>query len=163
MDFRELDASFMNYLEFGPGKAEIQFARVDADVSALSEESEEGKELDAGKLQELFRKALDNEELEVTLAPMADEKLIAVVTEDEQSRRFRELYRMKDMPERYDLVLNRRSPTVQALAARDPEDDLTLLLCEQIYDLARMAARPLEADQVTAFLTRSQELLGKLV
>ena len=163
LDFPEIDASFLNFMEYGPGKAELSFARVDADVSSLTEESEDGKELDADKLQELFRKALKQENLNVSLAPMADESLIAVVTEDEQMRRFREMYRMKDMPERYDLVLNRRSPTVQALSARDPEDDLTLLLCEQIYDLARMAARPLEADQVTAFLTRSQELLGKLV
>ena len=162
LDFPEIDARFLSFMEYGPGKAETSFVRVDADVSGLTEESDEGKELDADKLKELFRKALGQEELEVSLASMADEGLIAVVTEDEQMRRFKEMYRMKDMPDRYSLVLNRRSATVQALAGRDPEDEMTRLLCEQIWDLARMAAKPLEADQVTAFLTRSSKLLGML-
>jgi hypothetical protein len=29
-----------------------------------------------------------------------------------------------------------------------------------MYDLARMAARPLEPEEVSAFLARSQKLLG---
>ena len=36
------------------------------------------------------------------------------------------------------------------------------MLCQQVYDLARMAAQPLEAEEITAFLTRSQKLLGML-
>ena len=59
-------------------------------------------------------------------------------------------------------VVNRRSATVQALAQRDPEDETTVMLCQQVYDLARMAAQPLEAEEITAFLTRSQKLLGML-
>ncbi len=160
MDFRELDAAFMNFMEYGGGNEGLSFARVDADVSGLTEESEEGKELDAGKLQELFRKALGKENMTVTLNAMADENLVAVVTEDEQARRFREVYRMKDMPVEDSLVLNRRSATIQALAARDPEDETTKLLCEQIYDLARMSAKPLEGEEITNFLQRSQKILS---
>lgn len=163
LDFKEIDASFLNFMEYGDGKQEWKFARVDADVSGLTEESEEGKELDQGALQELFRKALDNEQLDVSLVPMANADLIAMVTEDEQSRRFKELYRMDNMPDMYALALNRRNATVQALAGRDPEDELTKLLCRQVYDLARMAAAPLESEEITAFLERSQKLVGMLV
>ncbi len=162
MDFRELDAAFMNFMEFGGGNEGLSFARVDADVSGLTEESEEGKELDADKLQALFRKALGRENLTVTLNAMADENLVAVVTENEQARRFREVYRMKDMPVEDSLALNRRSATIQAIAARDPEDETTKLLCEQVYDLARMSAKPLEGEEITAFLARSQKLLGMI-
>jgi molecular chaperone HtpG len=63
------------------------------------------------------------------------------------------------MPERFTLILNRLNPTVQALASRE-KNETTTLLCLQMYDLARMAARPLEAEEITAFLTRSQKLLG---
>lgn len=168
LDFKEIDSSFLNFMEYGGGKTAGEednwtFARVDADVSGLTEESDEGKDLDQDALQTLFRKALNKEDLPVQLASMANADLIAVATEDEQGRRFKELYRMKDMPNVYTLVLNRRNPTVQALAARDPENETTTLLCQQIYDLARMAANPLESEEITAFLARSQKLVGMMV
>ena len=165
LDFKEIDSSFLNFMEYTAGQNpdEWKFVRVDADVSGLTEDSEEGKDLDQAALQTLFRKELAIEELPVELASMASPDLIAVVTEDEQSRRFKELYRMKDMPDMYTLVLNRRNATVQALAQRDPEDELTKMLCQQVYDLARMSAAPLENDQITAFLARSQKLVEMLV
>lgn len=168
LDFKEIDSSFLNFMEYGGGKTAGEedswtFARVDADVSGLTEDSDEGKELDQDALQTLFRKALNKEDLPVQLASMANADLIAVATEDEQGRRFKELYRMKDMPNVYTLVLNRRNPTVQALAARDPENETTTLLCQQIYDLARMAANPLESEEITAFLARSQKIVGMMV
>lgn len=166
-----IDGNFLSFMEYGNYGAKeedaITFARVDADVSGLTEESEEGKELDADQLQNLFRKALGKEELPVKLEALANADMTAMVTEDEQSRRFKEMSRLYgqtfDMPEQFTLVLNRRSATVQALAQRDPEDETTHLMCQQIYDLARMAAQPLEAEEITAFLTRSQKLLGMLV
>lgn len=166
-----IDGNFLSFMEYGNyGKEEaeaITFARVDADVSGLTEDSEEGKELDAEKLQELFRKALGKDELPVKLESLANAEMSAMVTEDEQSRRFKEMSRLYgqsfSMPDQFTLVLNRRSETIQALAARSAEDETTVLLCQQIYDLARMAAQPLEADEITAFLTRSQKLLGMLV
>ena len=159
MDYPKLDAAFLNFMEFSGGE-DAHFARVDADVSGLTEESEDGAALDQEKLQELFRKALGKDSLTVTLAPMADADLMAVVTEEEQMRRFREVYGTKDMPDQWSLALNRRNATIQALADRDPEDETTKLLCAQIYDLARMAAKPLEGEEITAFLSRSAKLLG---
>ena len=161
MDFKELDAAFMNFMEFS-GNCGVKFARVDADVSGLTEEGDEGKDLDENAMQDLFRKALGQDDMTVKLAAMANKDLIAMVTEDEQGRRMREAYRMMKLPEKYSLVLNRRNATVAALAGRDPEDEMTKLLCAQIYDLARMAAKPLEAEQITDFLTRSQKLVSLL-
>ncbi|MBQ9308649.1 MAG: molecular chaperone HtpG, partial [Clostridia bacterium] len=86
LDMPELDAAYMNFLEYS-GNAGVKFARVDADVSGLTEEGEEGKDLDENQLQDLFRKALGNETLPVKLAAMANSDLIAIVTEDEQGRR----------------------------------------------------------------------------
>jgi molecular chaperone HtpG len=37
------------------------------------------------------------------------------------------------------------------------------MLCCQVYDLARMAAQALEAEEITAFLDRSWKLLAMLV
>ena len=161
-----IDVNFLSFLEYAGG-ADVTFARVDADVSGLTEESEEGKELDSEKLQTLFRKALGKEELPVKLESLADASLTAMVTEDEQARRFKEMSRLYGesfpMGDYFTLVLNRRSAAVQALASRDENDEVTTLLCQQIYDLARMAAQPLEAEEITEFLARSQKLLGMVV
>ena len=163
-----IDVNFMSFMEYGGGSSDVTFARVDADVSGLTEDTDEGKELDAETLQALFRKALGKEELTVKLESLASADMAAMVTEDEQARRFKEMSRIYGqasfpMPDQFTLVLNRRSATIQALAQRVPEDDTTALLCQQVYDLARMAAQPLESDEITAFLARSQKLLGMLV
>lgn len=162
-----IDGNFQSFMEYSGGDDAVSFARVDADVSGLTEESDEGASLDQAKLAEMFRKAVDQAELPVELSALADAELPAIVTEDEQMRRVKEMYRMYGqdfkMPDRYTLVLNRRNATVQALAERDPEDEMTKLLCQQLYDLARMSAKPLEAEEITEFLQRSQKLLSHIV
>ena len=159
-----IDGNFQSFLEYSGGEDAPQFARVDADVSGLTEESDEGANLDQGKLAEMFRKAVGQEEMPVELSALADAELPAIVTEDEQMRRMKEMYRMYgqdfQLPDRYTLVLNRRNSTVQALAERDPEDEMTVLLCQQLYDLARMSAKPLEAEEITEFLKRSHKLVA---
>jgi len=162
-----IDGNFLSFLEYSAGEEGVTFARVDADVSGLTEESDEGATLDQAKLADMFRKAVGQEEMPVELAALADSELPAIVTEDEQMRRMKDMYRMYGqdfkMPDRYTLVLNRRNATVQALAARDAEDETTKMLCEQLFDLARMSAKPLEADEITAFLARSQKLVAMAV
>ena len=160
-----IDGNFMNFLEYsGTEEDRFTFARVDADIDGLKEESEEGKDLDGDKLQSLFRSALGQEDLEVKLESLGDADMTAMVTEDEQVRRYKEMSRIYGerfpLPDRFTLVLNRRNETVQALAARDPEDETTKMICQQVYDLARMAAQPLEAEEITAFLDRSRKLLS---
>ena len=163
-----IDGNFMSFMEYqGKEEDRMTFARVDADIDGLKEESEEGKELDQEKLQTLFRKALGKDDLEVKLESLGDVEMTAMVTEDEQMRRYKEMSRFYGqsfpMPDHYTLVLNRRSETVQAVADRDPEDETTKMICQQIYDLARMAAQPLEAEEITAFLDRSRKLLNRVV
>ena len=163
-----IDGNFMSFMEYqGKEEDRVTFARVDADIDGLKEESEEGKDLDADKLQTLFRGALGKDNLEVKLESLGDADMTAMVTEDEQMRRYKEMSRLYGqnfpIPDSFTLVLNRRNATVQALAQRDPEDETTKMLCCQVYDLARMAAQPLEAEEITAFLDRSRKLLAMLV
>ena len=162
-----IDSNFMSFLEMeGAEEDRVTFARVDADIDGLKEESEEGKDLDADALQNLFRKALGKDDLEVKLESLGDPELAAMVTEDEQMRRYKEMSRLYGerfpLPDRFTLVLNRRNDTVQALASLDPEAEHTKMLCCQVYDLARMAAQPLEAEEITAFLSRSAKILSQV-
>ena len=158
-----IDVNFMSFMEYSGGEDSVTFARVDADVSGLTEDSDEGKDLSAEDLEKLFRKALGKKDLAVKLESLANPDMIAMVTEDEQSRRFKEMSRLYGekfpMPDRFTLVLNRRNSTVRTLATRE-EGEVTDLLCKQIYDLARMSAQPLESEEITDFIARSQKLVS---
>ena len=158
-----IDANFLSFMEYGGGMNEVTFARIDADVESLKEETDEGKDISRESIEKLFRDALGQADLEVKLEALSNRDLSALLVEDEQSRRFKEMSRMYGqdfkMPVKFTLVLNRLNATVQALAARE-EGETTNLICQQLYDLARMAARPLEPEEVSTFLTRSQKLLN---
>ena len=88
----------------------------------------------------------------------------ALLTQDEQGRRFSEMSRIYgqdfQMPEMQTLVLNASNGVVKNLMACEGEK--RDLMAAQLYDLARMSTRPLERDEVTAFLARSHKLLEML-
>ena len=156
-----IDINFMGFLENAEG-VELSFVRVDSDTAGLTEESEEGKDLDQTEVQTAFREALDNKELEVKLESFADPELPAMLTEDEQMRRFKEMSAVYGqsfaMHDRYTLVLNRRNPTVQRVA-RMEDGEIKQMMQQQLFDLAKLSSRPLEKEELKAFLKRSNKLL----
>ncbi len=156
-----IDMNFMSFLEYSGG-AELTFVRVDSDTAGLTEDSEEGKELDQAAMQKGFRDALEQQDLEVKLEAFADAELPAMLTEDEQMRRFREMSiaygQGFSMPDKYTLVLNRRNPTVQRIAAME-DGEVKLLMQQQLYDLAKMSSRALEKEELKRFLSRSNKLM----
>ncbi len=162
-----IDINFMSFMEYSgdSGDKAVQFMRVDADVTGLKEDSEEGKDLQQEDLQKLFRDALGSQELEVKLEALADKDLAAMLTEDEQMRRFKDMSALYGqsmaMPDKHTLVLNRQNPVIRALAAME-EGDRSKLLCQQVYDLARLSAQPLEADSLKEFLKRSNQIVALL-
>ena len=116
-------------------------------------------------MEKLFRDALGNQELTVKLEALSDHNLPVMLTEEEQMRRYKEMSAMYGqdfgLPAKYTLVLNRLCPTIRALAAME-EGDVTTLLCRQLFDLARLSSRPLEAEDLKAFIARSNELVAQL-
>lgn len=157
-----IDMNFISFMEYEKGESKYEFVRVDADLSGLTETSDENNDLDAEQIASLFKKALDMPELDIKLESLASASVTAMLVEDEQTRRFKEMSRAYGqsfgMPDKYTLVLNRKSPTLRAIAARD-EDETTTLLIKQLYDLAKVSTAPLEADELTAFLERSRKII----
>ena len=161
-----IDMNFMSFMEFGSGNDGLTFARVDADVSGLKQENaEDGLQVDEAALQDEFRAALDQKDLTVKAEALSDEKLPVVLVEDEQVRRYKEMsaaYGEKfSFPSRYTLVVNKRSPIIRSLQAMEAGEKKTLLE-KQLYDIARLSSRPLEAEDLKAFIARSNELIGML-
>ena len=160
-----IDMNFMSFMEFGSGIKDLKFVRVDADVTGLTEESEEGKDIDQGKMEKLFRDALDDQELTVKIEALADRALPVMLTEDEQMRRYKEMSALYGQdfafPAKYTLVLNRLCPTVQRLAVME-DQETAQLLCRHLFDLSRLSSRPLEAEDLKNFIARSNELAARL-
>ena len=160
-----IDNNFISFLEYHAGGDAISFKRVDAGIDGLTEEGESSEE-SRKALEEKFRKALGDDALDVTLERFKSSDLPAMITVDEQSRRFTEMSRMwgRDMhlPEKRTLTLNAKHPLINYIQTCADEDTLGLV-CNQVLDLAEMARQPLESDRMVNFLSRSNKLLTMLV
>ena len=164
-----IDLNFVSFMEYSAGVDGLSFARVDADSEAFqkeqTEEEKKQSEEDAKKLADLFADATGHKDLTVKMNALKDESLPAMLVQEEQGRRFSEMGRIYGqdfkLPEHYTLVLNASNPVVQSLIASEDGEKRTLLAA-QLFDLARMSTRPLEKDEITSFLSRSNKLLEML-
>ena len=161
-----IDDDFISHLEYAGGDGKVSFKRVDAAADSLTEngETDETARL---KLESLFRKAMGDETVDVQLKPFKDEGMIAMITVDEQSRRFSEMSsrfgRMgMSLPEKRTLVLNEKHALVKWLENAE-DGEKTQSIAAQVADLAEMARQPLVADRMVEFLRRSNALLTQLV
>ena len=165
-----IDLNFLSFMEYSAGVEGLTFARVDADSQTfqkeMSEEEKKQSEEDEKKLADVLHKATGKEDLAVKLASLKDESLPAMLTQEEQGRRFSEMSRIYGqdfkLPETHTLVLNAANPVVKGLLNAEGNEETRSLIAAQLYDLARMSTRPLEKEEVTAFLARSNKLLELL-
>lgn len=164
-----IDLNFLSFMEYSAGVEDLKFVRVDADsdpfTKELSEEEKKANEAHEADLLKLFQTATGNNDLSVKLTALKDEAMPAILTQEEQGRRFGEMGRIYGqdfrMPESHTLVLNASNQIVKSLMDSE-EGEKRELMAAQLYDLARMSTRPLEKDEVTAFLNRSNKLLELL-
>lgn len=56
------------------------------------------------------------------------------------------------------LILNAKHPLVQYIL-KNGENDNTSLFCEQLYDLAMISHKPLSPDEMTKFVSRSNQIM----
>ena len=165
-----IDLNFLSFLEYSSGVEGLTFARVDADSQTfqkeMTEDEKKQSEEDEKKLADVLHKATGKEDLTVKLASLKDESLPAMLTQEEQGRRFSEMSRIYGqnfkLPETHTLVLNAANPVVKSLISGEADEETRGLIAAQLYDLARMSTRPLEKEEVTAFLSRSNKLLELL-
>ena len=169
-----IDSPFITHLE--QKNEGVKFMRIDADVNETfkekSEETEEAKEQEKKEtesLTEIFRKALGNDKLEVKVEKLKNASLSSMITVSEESRRMQEMMKMYSMygggadmfPAAETLVLNANNSLVKyVLEHKDGE--LTGKICEQLYDLAKLAHGSLSPERMTGFIARSNELMLKM-
>ena len=164
-----IDSPFITQLE--QRNQNIQFQRIDADIteSAKEEVKEEEKEnfqKTADTLTEVFKKALDNDKLNVKVEKLKDDKVASMITLSEQSRRMQEMMKMYGMtgmdPSMFGtdstLTLNANHPLVQFVVENKDNENVPVI-CRQLYDLAMLAHKPLSPEEMTAFVQRSNDIM----
>ncbi|SFB27973.1 molecular chaperone HtpG [Acetitomaculum ruminis DSM 5522] len=166
-----IDPNFINHLE--RKNEEYRFLRIDTDVTDELKDNEEVNEEELKKneetLTELFKKALDNQNLTIQAASLKNENVSSMLTVSEEGRRMQDMMKMyassgADMsmfngPET--LVLNVKNKLVKYLLTQD-ESDKKDLFCKQLYDLAKLSYRPLAPEEMTNFVERSNEIMELL-
>ena len=164
-----IDSAFISQLE--QRNEHVKFQRIDADLTDRFKEEvseEDAKILEENKetLTEVFRKALANDKLEVKVEKLKNENVASMVTLSEESRRMQEMMKMYNMygmdPSMFGtdvtLVLNANHPLVQyVLEHKDGEH--TEMFCKQLYDLALLSNKPLNPEEMTEFVKRSNEIM----
>ena len=161
-----IDAQFISMLESEGG---AKFLRVDSDITErLRSEQSEGEQSE--NLLALFREVSGNAELEVRVETLRDELTPAILTVDEQTRRFGDMMKMyraagEEMPagfgDKYTLVLNRACPTVSSIDKAEPTDR-EKMIARQIYMLSLLSQRGLDGKELNDLLKSSYEILGSL-
>jgi molecular chaperone HtpG len=162
-----IDQPFVSSLEAGDDN--VKFQRIDADLTEAFKEDgdEEQLKADTETLKELFKKATGKDQLEVKVEKLKNEKVSSMITLSEESRRMQDMMKMysvngmggMDMSDMgQTLVLNANNELVQYVL-KNKEGDNTEMFCKQLYDLALISHQPLEADKMTEFIQRSNEIM----
>ena len=165
-----IDQPFVSQLE---SKNEgIKFMRIDADLTdeflgKTSKKAREEMDAQATDLDKIFKKALKNEKITVKVEKLKNKKISSMITLSEETRRMQDMMKMygmggMNMPgmdgEGETLVLNAGHPLVKYILD-NKEGENTKLICEQLYDLAKLQHAPLSPEAMTRFIQRSNDIM----
>ena len=161
-----IDSSFITQLE---QRNELyQFRRIDSGLTDSMTEDVSDEDLKEANeaLTALFRKALGNDKLSVSVAKFKDDSVSSLLTQEEEGRRMQDMMKMYGMagmdpsmfPSNETLVLNVGNELVDYLF-KHPDADRAEDFCHQLYDLAVLANHPLSPEEMTAFIARSNRIM----
>lgn len=167
-----IDQPFISQLEQTDEK--IRFQRIDAELTEdfTEQVGEEDLKEEQETLTEVFRKALGKENLDVKVNKLKNEAVSSMITLSEDSRRMQDMMKMYGMGAGMDpamfgaqgetLVLNANNSLVKYIFENKDSENVPMF-CEQLYDLAALAQRPLPAEAMTKFVARSNEIMMLLM
>ena len=161
-----IDSAFITHVE--RQNEEIKFERIDADVTDTFKEeaSEEELKTATDTLTELFRSVLKKDKLEVKVEKLKNANISSMMILSEESRRMQDMMKMYNMygmdPSMFGstetLVLNANNQLVQYIFEHKDGEHVPMM-CEQLYDLAVLAHKPLTPEEMTRFIARSNEIM----
>ena len=149
----------------------LKFLRIDTDLNAsFKEEVKEDDETfkkTSEELTEVFKKALNNDKLDIKVEKMKNASVASMITVSEETRRMQDMMKMYSMggmdmsafgATGETLVLNANHPLVKYVL-ENKEGENTAKICEQLYDLASLAHGQLSPERMTNFVNRSNDIM----
>ena len=149
----------------------LKFLRIDTDLNAsFKEEVKEDDEAfkkTSEELTEVFKKALNNDKLDIKVEKMKNASVASMITVSEETRRMQDMMKMYSMggmdmsafgATGETLVLNANHPLVKYVL-ENKEGENTAKICEQLYDLASLAHGQLSPERMTKFVNRSNDIM----
>ncbi len=168
-----IDQAFITHLE--QKNEGVKFQRIDADLTDNFKETADGElseetKASYDKLNELFKKSLNNDKLEIKIEKLKNENIASMVTLSEESRRMQDMMKMYGMmgmdPSMFGtsltLVLNANNQLVSYLM-NNADSEYAGLFCEQLYDLAVIQHEQLNPEAMAKFVERSNRIMMLLV
>ena len=155
-----IDPHFVSFVEYKNPSA-CRFVRIDADIDgALKMETAED---DGKEVVELFKAKLEGKGVQVKAERLKSAELPAIVNVEEFMRRMSEMNGFCGLGEVDPtrdavLIVNLNNPTVVGLT--NLEEDKQTLVVKQIYYLAMLAYKKLSPEELTDFVTTSNQLLS---
>ena len=165
-----IDQPFISQLEM---KNEgIKFQRIDADLTdtfkaKTSKKAAKEMEEQAKAIAEIIKKTMKNDKLNVKVEKLKNKKVASMITLSEEARRMQDMMKMYSMPgmsmgnfgaEGETLVLNANHPLVEYVTSHQ-EDENVSMICEQLYDLAKLQHEPLTPEAMSKFIARSNDIM----
>ena len=147
----------------------LRFQRVDAELhdDLMDETDEVAIKEEQDTLTEVFKKALGKDQLQVQVTKLKNENVSSMITLSEDSRRMQDMMKQYGMagmdPAMFGsagetLVLNANHVLVKYIFENKDSEHVDTF-CQQLYDLAALAQRPLSAEEMTKFVERSNEIM----
>ena len=149
----------------------LKFLRIDTDLNAsFKEEVKEDDEAfkkTSEELTEVFKKALNNDKLDIKVEKMKNASVASMITVSEETRRMQDMMKMYNMggmdmsafgATGETLVLNANHPLVKYVL-ENKEGENTVKICEQLYALASLAHGQLSPERMTNFVNRSNDIM----
>ncbi len=169
----QIDVPFIQQLEM---KNEgIHFKRIDAHMedslkAKNTKKLEEELKVNEAALGALFKKILKKDNVKIKAEKLKNKDISSMLTVSEEALRMREMMRQYGMKEDEmgsagnldeTLILNVNNKLVQYLLSHTEGENVTMV-CEELYDLARIQQAPLKPDAMTKFVARTNQILGLL-
>ncbi len=164
-----IDNPFITHLE--QKNENVKFFRIDTDLTdnlkaETTEDDKKALETANTELSEIFKKALNNDKLEVKVEMLKDKNISSMVTLSEENRRMAEMMKMYGMSgmdasmfgNQVTLILNAGNDMVKYIQNNKDSENVPMF-CEQLYDLAMISHEQLAPEAMTKFIERSNKIM----
>lgn len=172
-----LDDHFISFLEMH--ESGVKFNRIDSDISdtlgSKADENDETVKALNKEIEDLFKNELGDKVKKLSVEGLKNEETPALVLVSEESRRMAEMSKMyaksgMSFPGMFDeektLVVNNKSAIIKKLVQiyKDETKKAEVkFICEHILDLAKIANKELDANEMDEFIKRSNQLLNRVI